>query len=51
MKFSIIRKRKKKGYYYIITSVDSYGFKRIWGRYKTLSKARKKKRGFESRFG
>ena len=51
MKFKIISKPKKKGgRYYILLSTDEYGFKRIWGRYKTRAKVETAKRRLEAEY-
>ena len=52
MRFNIISRCKKKGgYYYVLVGVDEYGWKRIFGRFKSLTKARKRLRKLESRYG
>ena len=52
MRFSIISRRKKKGgHYYILMGVDDYGWKRIFGRFKSLARAKKRMRRLESRYG
>jgi len=51
MKWFIQEYKKKKGKYYILFSIDGYGLKRIWGRFKKYQDALEKAKKYMKKYG